>query len=130
MTNKLNFTQKKLNEISSLPQMDAAMSEWRQQIILVVITQVNNEGDITDNRRTINFDGVVQPLQPEEIKLKPEGQRHWEWLQIHSYAGDLNLSTNDRVEYKGMPFKIMATKDYSEYNYIEYHLVRDTTVAA
>lgn len=73
----------------------------------------------------ITFNGVIQPLNPKLIALKPEGQRAWEWLQIHCFSGALNLDTNDVIIYNQKNFKVMGVNDYSLDGYIEYHCIRD-----
>ena len=70
--------------------------------------------------------GAVQPLSPNKIELKPEGQRSWEWLQIHMKTPiTQTLDTNDQVVMNGRIYKIMAQNDYSQNGYIEYHAIYD-----
>lgn len=116
---------KKINQISGMPQISAAFAGWLTSITLVIITQTIVEGFVEDSESEITFKGVIQPLMPKAIALKPEGQRDWGWLMIHCFSGSLNLSPNDRIIYNSQKYKIMATKDYSLDNYIEYHLVED-----
>lgn len=73
----------------------------------------------------ITFRGVIQPLQPKTIALKPEGQRAWEWLQIHCFSGPLNLDDDDQIIWQGRNYKVMGVYNYELNGYIEYHLVRD-----
>ncbi len=108
-----------------MPQMKAAFSGWTKPITLKVITQTVVDGFIQDASRDFSFVGTIQPLSPNQIMLKPEGQRAWEWLQIHCTASSVGLSPNDRIEYSGRTFKIMAQKDYSLNNFVEYHAVAD-----
>lgn len=116
---------KTLNTMSGMPKVSSALNGWFMPVTLIVITQVNNDGDITNQQTPTTFKGTVQPLKPEIIALKPEGQRSFEWLQIHSKAGQLNLSTNDRVRYASRLYKVMEVLDYSLNDFVEYHLVRD-----
>ena len=60
----------------------------------------------------------------EEIKVKEEAQWSWDWYWFHTLQ-DVKLTTNDRVYYKGIEYKIMAMKDYSDYGHIEYHCIKD-----
>lgn len=108
-----------------MPQIGAAFVGWQKPISLIKITQQVINGLVTDIGVSVNFRGVIQPLNPKMIALKPEGQRAWEWLQIHCFAGTTNLDTNDRFIYAGKTYKVMANNDYSLNNYIEYHAVRD-----
>lgn len=140
-----------LNKISGMPQLVNAFNGWASNITLYKRTQVIIDGlvrygampsrwdepnEYYDTQGVkwdspippvtkISFRGVIQPLSPKQIALKPEGQRAWEWLQIHCLSGSLNLTTNDQIIYNGQDYKIMATNDYSLNGYIEYHLIRD-----
>lgn len=118
---------KPLNFYSDMPQMDTAFQGWMTSFALEIVTQSTdaNTGFVSESLQSINFKGTIQPLSPEEIALKPDGQRSWEWLQIHVIKSNNNLKTNDKIRYNGRAFKIMAVKDYSLNNYIEYHLVAD-----
>lgn len=120
-----------LNMASGMPQMRAAFSGWAKTITLTKRTQgVANNGIVYDIDVNFTFKGTIQPLSPKSIILKPEGQRAWEWLQIHALAGSLNLNVNDQIVYNGRVFKVMAQNDYSLNNYIEYHVVRDYQAGA
>lgn len=115
-----------LNKASGMPQMRAAFAGWAKKITLVKRTQgVSQQGLVYNIDASFTFMGTIQPLSPKSIVLKPEGQRAWEWLQIHCLAGTSNLNVNDQIVYNGRVFKIMAQNDYSLNNYIEYHAVRD-----
>jgi hypothetical protein len=116
---------KLINQISGMPQISTAFAGWMNNITIVRITQTIVNGFSEDAEEQITFKGTIQPLNPRSIALKPEGQRDWEWLQIHCFAGNLNLVPNDRIIYNSIKYKIMASLDYSLNNYIEYHLVRD-----
>tara|TARA_R110000851_G_scaffold306239_5_gene464505 strand:- start:1309 stop:1671 length:363 start_codon:yes stop_codon:yes gene_type:complete len=116
---------KKVNDVSNMPQMGSAFSGWQSNITLNKVTQTNVRGDITNVLTAITFKGTVQPLSPEQILLKPEGERSWRWLQIHVFAGGDNLKTGDRISYKESFYKVMADLDYSNNNFVEYHLVED-----
>lgn len=116
---------KTLDQYSGMPQIQSAFMGWTTSITLSIITQAVTNGFIVDSSTEVTFDGVIQPLSPQKIMLKPEGQRAWEWLQIHCFSGRLNLNINDRIIYNGTKYKIMASNDYSLDNYIEYHAIKD-----
>lgn len=121
---------KALNKISNMPQIRAAFNDWTYDITLIKITQAVTDGILAQTEVPINFRGTVQPLSPEEVQLKPEGQRAWPWLQIHCISDfDTNLRINDRIQYADKKYKVMARLDYSLNNYVEYHLVEDYQVA-
>lgn len=114
-----------LNQIVGMPQIGAAFAGWQQTITLLKITQAIVNGLSQDTAVSMTFRGVIQPLSPKMIALKPEGQRAWEWLQIHCFSQPINLTTNDRFIWAGKTYKIMAENDYSASNFVEFHAVAD-----
>lgn len=109
----------------TLPRPQLGINMWSQGSKAKYIRQlVDQFGNVNDMVGFFNFDGVIQPLKPEEIKLKEEGQWSWDWYWFHTKE-DVKLLTNDRVIYKGVEYKVMAVKDYSDYGHIEYHCIKD-----
>lgn len=116
---------KTLDQFSGMPQMGAALSGWSTPITLIVITQEIIDGFVTNFEKKVSFKGVIQPLSPRKLELKPEGQRTWKWLQIHCLSGSLKLKAGDKILYAGERFKLMADNDFSLNNFNEYHVVKD-----
>lgn len=110
---------------SRLPRPQLGINMWSQGSTAKAITQTVDEyGDVIETSIDFSFDGVIQPLSPEEIKVKPAGQWSWDWYWFHTKE-DVKLATNDRVVYRNIEYKIMAIKDYSDYGHIEYHCIKD-----
>ncbi len=117
---------KALSQSSGMPQISAAFSGWLSPIVLMKITQVIDNGFPIDVSEEIRFKGVVQPLSPKQLMLKPEGQRAFEWLLICCPAAQrVNLNVNDRIVYNGQKYKVMGQNNYSQSGFIEYHAVQD-----
>lgn len=116
---------KTLNNITGMPQVSSAFRGWLSTITLSRVTQIVIDGLVTETTKKIIFKGVVQPLTPEEIHLKPEGQRSFEWIEIESHSGPLDLTTNDRIIRNDKTYKIMGVYDHSASGFISYDAVRD-----
>ncbi len=110
---------------SGMPQMGDTLTGWEVPLTLVRIVQNVVEGELETTETTINFLGVWQPLSAERLELKPEGQRSWEWIWIHTKSSSLNLETADKVIFNSRRYKVMAKKDYGLNSFVEYELVRD-----
>lgn len=110
---------------SGLPNMSNTLNGWEVPLSLKKIKQSIVDGDAVKTEETINFQGVFQPLREEQLQSKPEGQRSWAWYWIHAKAGTLNLSTQDKIIFNNVKYKVMAVKDYTLYGYIEYQIVAD-----
>jgi len=111
---------------NGMPQMSAAFAGWTQKISLVIVTQtVVDDGIVVPTETQITFQGTIQPLSAEEIQLKPEGQRAFQWLDIHCMGKISILKKDDRIIYNGQRYKVMGFKDYSLNNYTEYNAIAD-----
>lgn len=117
---------KPLNQIfSGMPQMSAAFQGWKIKLALLKIVQTVIDGFVVNNEALVTFSGTWQPLSPEMIKLYPEGQWSWEWIDLHVDGSKLLFQTNDRISRNGLIYKVMAVKDYTLNNFSEYYLIRD-----
>ena len=112
---------------SPLPNMSQTIVSWFQDITFNVVTRgLTNDGDgvdwVPESVQTINTQGVVRPPSDKDLKILPEGTWAWEWLQIHCLP-NVQLDTNQYVEYENKRYKVMAKKDWSKYGYIRYTLL-------
>lgn len=125
--NKFNFQSiKNLKAFSQMPNMSNTLTGWETSITLEIVSQdVTSDGEATFTTQQVTFLGVVQPLRTEQLELKPEGQRSWEWLWIHAKSGTLNLHTADKILFNSKTYKVEGVKDYSLNGFVEYELVRD-----
>lgn len=115
-----------LRGLSGMPQMGAAFQGWQTSITIGKVTQaVADNGRVSDTVENITFQGVVQPLSAKQIALKPEGERAWQWYQIHCFSTALNLDTHDKIMYDGKKYKVMGIWNYKLNNYVEYHIIED-----
>jgi hypothetical protein len=107
-----------------IPQIKRAFNRWQSDITMIKVAETVVDYEVVETETEFTFKGVVQPLAREELKAKPEGERSWEWLMIHTYI-NIELETGDKIKYQGKDFKVMAKKDYELNNYYEYHIVKD-----
>lgn len=110
---------------SGMPNVLEALDGWMMDFIVDLSKQEEIDGDYVYCSKFKKMQGVMQPLKTEEINLKPEGQRAWEWYQLHVQANQVRIPVGKIVTFKNKKYKIMAMKDYSLNGYFEYHIVRD-----
>jgi hypothetical protein len=107
-----------------IPQIQSAFNGWESPITMVKLTSSIVDYEKVSVREEIKFKGVVQPLTPEALKLKPLESRSWEWLMIHCKDGTA-ISTNDLIEFEGQEFKVEFRNRYKLNGFFEYHLVKN-----
>lgn len=110
----------------TLPNMAGTLNDWFQQLSFTTIVKTIVNYVVVETPTTVTFMGVKQPFTPEQLAMKPEGQRSWNWFMIHSYPS-LALKTDEIISFNGELHRVMARLDYTDYGYLEYHVVRDYT---
>jgi hypothetical protein len=116
-----------LNQRSgSLPDVGVALMDWFQPMTFTTLVKTTVGFQAVETPTAVTFRGVIQPLQGRRLELKPEGQRAWTWLLMHSEP-TLKLEVDSIVTWNGVKTRVMSQKDYTIYGYIEYELVQDWT---
>ena len=104
----------KINQMSSgLPDVSDVLNGWEIPITANYVEQQNVGGNIVDVPMKKFIKGLKQPLKPEDIALKDEGQRSWSWQDIHireSIYGE--LFTTQILTINGINYKIKAKSDW------------------
>lgn len=109
---------------NAMPDVSSAIIGWFEPIRFLKITKFDVDGTISEVKTPVTGNGVIQPLSLQELAIKPEGQRSWKWLQIHTDAS-IVLTTDDVLEIDGENYRVMALFDYSRNGYREYHCGQD-----
>lgn len=108
----------------TLPDVSGALLSWFQPMTFQKIAKTLVNFSIVETPTSYDTQGVRQPFSPQQLAMKPRGQRQWHWETFHTIPGTV-LVPDDVALFNGFRYRVMAKLDYSEYGYIEYHLVRD-----
>lgn len=120
-----NAKDRLLNQNSgTMPDVSGAILSWFQKMDFAIITKENINFQTVETSTDVSTQGVWQPLSPQQLMMKPEGQRQWKWFQVHALPG-LNLRPDDRLVYLGTKYRVMAVLDYKLNGYMEYHVIDD-----
>ena len=117
----------KINQLSAnLPDVSEVMNGWEVSMTANYVTQAVVDGNVVDTPVVKNIKGISQPLKAEEVALKDEGQRSWNWVLVQ-VREDIygELFTTQILIINSIPHKIMAKKDWTLDGYREYHVIRD-----
>jgi len=108
----------------TLPDMADTLMDWFQPLVFGLITKTVSAFQLIETVTDINFHGIIQPLSGKQIAMKPEGQRQWNWIMVHSDLR-LSLQIDDVVIFLGEQYRVQNKKNYSLYKYQYYELVQD-----
>ena len=106
---------------SGLPQVGDVLPSWFQTLTFDLITKTVSNYEVVETTTTITTQGVRQPMSPQQISIKPEGQRAWRWETLHCLP-DVKLKIDDIVIFDGIKYRVMQRWNWSEYGYLEYHI--------
>jgi hypothetical protein len=112
------------DKAGDVPDVSGALQSYYQMLVFEPVGKIINGFQVVEKGNPINFRGVIQPLSVRTLILKPEGQRSWTWLQLHSDPV-LTLQTDDVILWRGIQTRIMGRTDFQLYGYVYYELVQD-----
>lgn len=107
-----------------LPNVNDVVNSWARQITAYKIKKSIVDFEAVETKTRINFKGVPpQPMTPQNLQLKPEGQRDWRYYTIYS---DYNFNIDDIIEIDNIRYRITQKRDYrAVYGYKEYECLED-----
>ena len=108
----------------TLPNVGEALMDWFQPLVLSKVKKSVVNGELYEKVTSYPFMGVVQPFTAQNLEMAPSGQRKWKWYTIHCFPS-LILEPDDEFKFKGNDYRVMSKSDWTEYGYIEYHVIQD-----
>ncbi len=110
----------------TLPNMQSALLSYFQPLTFTQIVKTVENFNLVETLTDFSFLGVRQPFTAQQLVQKPEGQRAWKWETVHSLP-NLSLLPDDIIIFKSVSYRVMQKFDWTEYGYIEYHIVENYT---
>lgn len=107
-----------------LPILTAVFQDWQIPLVFLRATNILSNFEYTKTFISQDFQGILQPLSPQQLELKPEGERNWQWFMIHTQT-QFEFGDDDRILYQNIRYKIMEKHQYILNGFFEYHIVKD-----
>lgn len=123
----VNARDRKLSHVAmGLPDVSGAVQCFLQPVRLGVIKKKQVSGYTVETVSWVCTQAVRQAFTPEQLSLKPEGERSWKWYTLHTVP-EVCLKTDDIIIIHDLRMRIMEISGYSEYGFNEYHAIEDYT---
>ena len=120
----INAKDKKLSEINGdLPNVYNSLLNWYQKMTLKRIEKKVIDAKEVEIETSFNSLGLIEPMKPQEISMKPYGQRAWKWNNLFTTTADFRVE--DVIDFRGTRFRVLNKIDFSIYGYFKYELVED-----
>lgn len=72
------------------------------------------------------FHGVMEPIHPRDLLVKPEGERTWKWSRLWT-AFRMRLGDYVR-DNRGIQYRVMSSQNWQ--SYVEYQLIEAPTAGS
>lgn len=118
--NQLSVTQ----NATQLPSVSNAVMAYFRPLILIFVQKTVVDFEIAEARRELRCSGSIQPFSSRELKIKPEGQRSWNWQMLHT-TPEVKLKNDMEFTSQGTRYRVMSQLAYQNFGYIQYELVQD-----
>lgn len=106
------------------PDVSEVLDEWSDQIKFRVLTKSIVDFETVETPSSdVTFFGILEPLSPQLLAIKPEGQREhkfWTLWTIQQLSLDTKIIDSDNKV-----FRVMNVRDWNRGGYYEYELMED-----
>lgn len=112
-----------------LPLMSEALSGLTQQVNFGILNKTQQNYNTVETPKVVGFVQLsLQPMHPQRLAVKPDGQRKWKWLQAW---GTQDVPIDNYIQdTQGTQYRVMAKSNWKDTgsDFIEYELVETTSM--
>lgn len=110
-----------------IPNVSRALRGWTKPQSVRIVTKTVVNHIIQQTAEVITLDMMLQPLQPEKLRRKPEEQRSWKWYSILVKASGRELKPDDQIVVGGIAYRIDSRQPWTDAGYRRYEATEDYT---
>jgi len=110
----------------ALPNLSNAVRAWSQKFTFDRITKSIVDYQLVETKSVLTFKGHIVPLSPTDLEIKPEGQRQWNWYEVHTTTA-LELDLDDEVYWKSKKYRVMSKTGDEDYGFYRYEIAEAFT---
>lgn len=111
----------------AIPNVRSALRGWTKKREVRIVTKKVVNHINTQIAEIIVSDIMVQPLQPEKVRRKPEEQRAWKWYDLVTTIQSRIMKIDDIIYIEGHYFRIDSVQPWTEAGYRRYEATEDFT---
>lgn len=108
----------------NLPIMSDALLDWFQSMTFGIVQKQINDFQLQEIVSEYTILAVKQPFGPQKLEMVPAHQRAWKWETLHTVPNCI-LIPDDIVWINSVKYRVIEKLDYTEYGFLEYHIVTD-----
>lgn len=104
--------------------MADALAGWGTRITFKLAQKVIADFEAVEKPITdVRFNGVLEPIPPRKLMVKPEGERNWKWYTMWSRRLIPNGETV--IDDRGLSYRIMSNSPWRHGGFNEYEMVQE-----
>lgn len=107
-----------------LPNLSTAVGAWSSKISFAVVGKRQQDFETVETLIPKTAYGMFQPMRPQLLNIKPEGERSWRWQELY-VSPSCELSVDDIVVFDRVRYRVMSKQDFSYYGFVRYELLQD-----
>jgi hypothetical protein len=111
----------------AVPNVSGAFRGWTKKRQVRLVTKIVVNHLVQSNAQILSMDLMIQPLQPEKVRRKPEEQRSWKWFSVIMKASNQELPIDSQIWVDGIAYKIESRQPWLEAGYRRYEATQDYT---
>lgn len=111
----------------SIPVVSGVLRGWTKSRKVRVVTKNIINYVTTQTAENIYMDIMIQPLQAERVKRKPEEQRAWKWYSLLAKASNRPLKIDDILTVDDISYRVDSVQGWTEAGYRRYEVTEDYT---
>lgn len=107
----------------SFPQMAEVFWDWTDNVTLKLIKKGITDFEVTESEIVeTTFQGVLQPMPPQKLLVKPEGQRLWKFWELWT----TQFLEPDQIiqDPDGTIYRVMSKDNWNNAGYYHYELTQ------
>ena len=104
------------------PDMTDVLAGFTKPFRFAVISKTVVDYEVSEAKATLEWaTGVRQPLTPQQLRIKPEGQRSWKWWTLWTSK---RLKVDDVIQDESnRQYRIMEVSDWTEAGHLKFELM-------
>lgn len=114
-----------------IPSMADVLSGFEETIGFQIVKKTVVDHDLVETSKVVPplyFEGVLQPIQPQKLIVKSEGERKFKWWTLFA---DMRLEPDYVVkDQQGLIYRVMSVTDWRQAGYFQYELIEGPGVGA
>jgi uncharacterized repeat protein (TIGR02543 family) len=111
----------------SIPYVAGAFRGWTKKRLCRIVTKQTVNFLIQQVAELVTLEIMISPLQPEEVRRKPEEQREWKWYSFLIKSSGRELTIDSQLIVDGLAYRVESRQPWSEAGYRRYHATEDYT---